>query len=93
MSDEWDAAIGRRLPPGLPRGVVVTDLFTASMAFAVLSAARLPLLPPSRARPLTTLQTSLNAADRTVASPKGLSTLGSDHGRFQPKPPVCYRAS
>ncbi len=25
--------------------------------------------------------------------PKGLLTLGFDHGRFQPKPPVCYRAS
>ena len=39
------------------------------MAFTVNSAARLPLLPPTRARPLTTLQTSRNAADRPVAPP------------------------
>ena len=49
-----------------PRG---DPLFTASMAFTVISAARLPLLPPTRAGPLTTLQTSRNAADRPVASP------------------------
>ncbi len=63
------------------------------MAFAVLSAARLPLLPPKRVGPLTTLQTSLDAADRSVASPKGLLTLGFDPTRFQTEPPVCYRAS
>ena len=63
------------------------------MAFAVISAARLPLLPPSRAGPLTTLQASLHAADRIVAPPKGLLTLGFDPDRFQPEPPVCYRAS
>src|SRR6266487_2982502 len=39
------------------------------MAFTVLSAARLPLPPPSQAGPLTTLQTSLHAADRSVAPP------------------------
>jgi len=39
------------------------------MAFTVISAARLPLLPPTRAGPLTTLQTSRNAADRPVAPP------------------------
>jgi len=50
-------------------------------------------LPPSRAGPLTTLQASLHAADRPVATPKGLSTLGFDPARFQTKPPVCYRAS
>src|SRR5664279_2356226 len=42
---------------------------------------------------LTTLQASLDAADRPVAPPKGLSTLGFDPDRFQPEPPVCYRAS
>ena len=68
-------------------------IFTASMAFTVITAARLPLLPPSRAGPLTTLQASLHAADRPVAPPKGLSTLGFDPDRFQPEPPVCYRAS
>jgi hypothetical protein len=36
---------------------------------------------------------SLNAADRLVAPPKGLSTLGFDPARFQTEPPACYRAS
>jgi len=43
----------------------------------VISAARLPLFPPSRAGPPTTLQT----------------TLGFDPDRFKTEPPVCYRAS
>jgi hypothetical protein len=46
-----------------------------------------PSVPPRR-RP-----TSHHAADRSVASPKGLSTLGFDPIRFQTEPPVCYRAS
>ena len=60
------------VPRPIRRGVLggcASRLFTASMAFAVISAARLPLLPPSRAEPLTTLQASLNAADRPVAPP------------------------
>ena len=32
------------------------------------------------------------AADRSVAPPEGLSTLGSDPARFQARPPACYRA-
>ena len=52
-----------------------------------------PSAPTLRAGPLTTLQASLHAADRPVAPPKGLSTLGFDPDRFQPEPPVCYRAS
>jgi hypothetical protein len=56
--------IRRRVPDGC-----ASRLFTASMAFTVISAARLPLLPPSRARPLTTLQASRHAADRPVAPP------------------------
>jgi hypothetical protein len=49
--------------------------------------------PCPKARPLTTRQASLDAADRTVASPKGLLTLGFDPARFQTEPPACYRAS
>src|SRR5258705_3092043 len=33
------------------------------------------------------------AADRSVASPKRLSTLGSALARFQTRTPACYRAS
>src|SRR5207344_2827016 len=33
------------------------------------------------------------AADRSVAPPTGLSTLGFDPTRFQTEPPACYRAS
>ena len=42
---------------------------------------------------LTTRQASLHAADHSVASPKGLSTLGSALARFQTRTPACYRAS
>ena len=42
---------------------------------------------------LTTRQASLHATDRSVASPKGLSTLGSALARFQARTPACYRAS
>jgi hypothetical protein len=61
---------GRSAPhtPGVPDGCA-SRLFTASMAFTVISAARLPLLPPSWARPLTTLLASRHAADRPVAPP------------------------
>ena len=52
-----------------------------------------PPLPCASAGTLTTRQTSLYAADRSVAPPKGLSTLGFDRNRFQSQPPVCYRAS
>src|SRR3954463_7188692 len=52
------------------------------MAFAVISAARLPLLPPSRARPLTTLQTSRDAAERPVAPPCRAFDTGLRPGPF-----------
>ena len=52
------------------------------MAFTVISAARLPLLPPSQARPLTTLQASLHAADRSVAPPERASDAGLRPGPF-----------
>ena len=62
------------------------------MAFAVKLAARLLLFPPEGG-PITTRQASLDAADRLVAPPKGLLTLGFDPARFQTEPPACYRAS
>jgi hypothetical protein len=47
----------------------------------------------ARGRVLTTRQASLHAADRSVAPPEGLSTLGFDPARFPTGPPACYRAS
>jgi len=52
----------------------------------------LPLSHP-RAGTLTALQASPDAADRSVAPPTGLVTLGFDPARFQTEPPACYRAS
>jgi hypothetical protein len=46
-----------------------------------------------KGRLLTTRQVSLDAADRLVAPPEGLLTLGFDPTRFQTEPPACYRAS
>src|SRR6266511_2460932 len=47
----------------------------------------------ARRRVLTTRQASLHAADRSVAPPEGLSTLGFDPARLPAEPPACYRAS
>ena len=52
-----------------------------------------PPLPRPQAGWLTTRQASLDATDRSVAPPEGLSTLGFDPARFQTEPPACYRAS
>ena len=62
------------------------------MAFTPNGRARLLLSPPEGGL-LTTRQASLDAADRLVAPPKGLLTLGFDPTRFQTEPPACYRAS
>jgi hypothetical protein len=62
------------------------------MAFASNGQARLLLSPPEDGL-LTTRQVSLDAADRLVAPPEGLLTLGFDPTRFQTEPPACYRAS
>ena len=67
-------------------------LFTPSMAFALNGRARLLLFPPEGG-PQTTRQASLDAADRLVAPPEGLLTLGFDPTSFQTEPPACYRAS
>ena len=85
------------VPSPLRRGVhrgCKSRLLTPSMAFAVTDAARLshPPAPKSRHN-LTTRQASLHATDRSLAPPKGLSTLGFDPTRFQTEPPACYRAS
>jgi hypothetical protein len=62
------------------------------MAFAVKHSARLSLSRP-KAVALTARQASREATDRSLAPPKGLSTLGFDPTRFQTEPPACYRAS
>jgi hypothetical protein len=86
------ANVPRPLRRGVLRGCE-SRLFTPSVAFAVTDAARLSLPPARRRAQLTTRQASPNATDRSLAPPKGLSTLGFDPTRFQTKPPACYQAS
>ena len=62
------------------------------MAFAVSNAARLSLSPPEDGK-ANDAAGFASATDRTLAPPKGLSTLGFDPTRFQTEPPACYRAS
>jgi hypothetical protein len=62
------------------------------MAFAVTDSARHSLFPPEGGT-LTARQASLDAADRSIAPPKGLLTLGFDPASFPTEPPACYRAS
>jgi hypothetical protein len=47
---------------------------------------------PAHTGTFTARQTSLDAADRSVAPPEGLLTLHFDTGRFPPAPAACYRA-
>src|SRR6266540_1397044 len=47
----------------------------------------------TRRRALTTRQASHHAADRSVAPPTGVSTLGLDPAPLQTEPPARYRAS
>ena len=79
------------LTPGSPSGLQ-SRLYTPSVAFAVKHSARLSLSRPKTVA-LTARQASLEATDRSLAPPKGLSTLGFDPTRFQTEPPACYRAS
>jgi hypothetical protein len=79
------------ITPGSPSGLR-SRLYTPSMAFAVKHSARLSLFRPKTVA-LTARQASLDATDRWVAPPIGLSTLGFDPARFQTEPPACYRAS
>lgn len=51
------------------------------MAFAPQVRARLPLLPGHPGK-MTTLQTSLHAADRPVAPPRFAAGLSTDAGNF-----------
>jgi len=79
------------ITPGSPSGLR-SRLSTPSVAFAVTHSARLSLFRPKTVA-LTARQASLEATDRSLAPPKGLSTLGFDPTRFQTEPPACYRAS
>src|SRR3954454_262160 len=85
------ANVPRPLRRGVHRGCT-SRLFTPSVAFAVKHSARLSLFRPKTVA-LTARQASLEATDRSLAPPKGLSTLGFDPTRFQTEPPACYRAS
>src|SRR6266511_2606093 len=76
----------------VPRGRT-PRLFAPSTAFTRTSTGSAPPPPPPKGRVLTTRQASLHAADRSVAPPEALSTLGSDPARLQTEPPACYRAS
>ena len=49
--------------------------------------------PRPTAGALTTRQASLDAADRSVASPNRAFDAGLRRRRFPPTPPACYRAS
>src|SRR5215210_2334410 len=76
------------VPSPLRRGVhrgCASRLFTPSMAFAVKHSARLSLFRPKTVA-LTARQASLEATDRSLAPPKGLSTLGFAPTRFQTAP-------
>ena len=53
-----------------------------SMAFAKSTQARLPHFPARRRESLTTLQTSLHAADRPVAPPRFDAGISTDAGGF-----------
>src|SRR4051794_32819204 len=64
----------------VPRGCT-SRLYTPSMAFAVITAARL-LLTPRDGGPLTTRQASRNAADRRVAPPNRAFDAGLRPGPF-----------
>ena len=77
------------VPPSIRRrvpGCCTSKVFTPSMAFTPVVRARLPLFPLASRGRLTTLQGSLDAADRLLARPpKGLccdaSTVGSPFRR------------
>ena len=59
-------------------------LYTASMAFTLIIRARHSLLPTRRRGPLTTRQASLDAADRSVASPARAFDAGLRRRAFPP---------
>src|SRR3954447_18904848 len=73
----------RRSAPHTPGGSsgLRSRLYTPSMAFAVITAARL-LLTPRDGGPLTTRQASRNAADRRVAPPNRAFDAGLRPGPF-----------
>ena len=82
------------IPLPLPRGFLSacnSRSSAPSMAFAVISAARHPLVPDGVS--LTRLQDSRHAAGWTVAPPEGAFDTALRRRRFPPTPAACYRAS
>ncbi len=77
-SPQLSSPPSQRSEPPTPRSSwgLRSRLYTPSMAFAPKPRARLSLFPARRRVLITTRQASLNATDRWLASPKGLSTLG-----------------
>jgi hypothetical protein len=73
--------VPRPIRRGVPHGCA-SRLYTASMAFTLISGARHSLRPPSRAGPLTTPQASRYATDRIVAPPCGAFDAGLRPGPF-----------
>src|SRR6516165_9873932 len=73
--------VPRPLRRGVPHGCA-SRLYTASMAFTLITGARHSLAPPSRAGMVTTPQASRHATDRIVAPPKGASDAGLRPGPF-----------
>ncbi len=74
------------VPLPLPRGVLdrcTSRLFAASMAFALNSGARLPLVPAHGAS-VTRRQDSRHVTDRPVASPTGAFDTGLHRRAFPP---------
>jgi hypothetical protein len=81
------------MPIPLPRGVLgrcTSRIYAASVAFALNSRARLPLVPDGLASRGGRIHLMLRPG-RSLP-PTGLSTLGFDAGRFPPTPPACYPA-
>lgn len=75
------------VPLPLPRGVLdrcASRIYTASMAFALNSRARLPLAPANGAS-VTRRQDSLDVTDRPVASPKRAFDAGLRPRAFPPE--------
>lgn len=74
------------VPLPLPRGVLdrcTSRIYTASMAFALNSRARLPLAP-AHGTSVTRRQDSLDVTDRPVASPRGAFDTGLRPRAFPP---------
>jgi hypothetical protein len=78
--------IRRRVPDGC-----ASRLFTASMAFAVLSAARLPLSPAHTGGTSNDAAGFASCCGPLSCTPNRAFDTGFDPTRYQTEPPVCYR--